>query len=97
MKLIVGMVKEKSCNLSEKWVDLSRGTSWASSEEHLPNTYKKVLSWPHFDDEPRVEEKDQVKDQKSCIFVVVACLKIPSNNYGHRPKRDNNILYMGVW
>ena len=35
------MVTEESCNLSEKWVDLPREkgsqTSWASSEEYLPN------------------------------------------------------------
>ena len=31
------------------------------------NTYRKDLSWPHFDDEPRVQEKQQVKDQQSCI------------------------------
>ena len=34
------MVTQKSCNLSEQRVDLPRdkgnGTSWASSEEHLP-------------------------------------------------------------
>ena len=44
------------------------------------NTYRKDLSWPHFDNEPRVQEKQQVKDQQSCIFVFVACLAIPSNN-----------------
>ena len=32
------------------------------------NTYRKDLSWPHFDNEPRVQEKQQVKDQQSCIF-----------------------------
>ena len=32
------------------------------------NTYRKDLSWPHFDDEPRVQEKQQVKDQQSFIF-----------------------------
>ena len=26
------------------------------------NTYRKGLSLPHFDDEPRVQEKQQVKD-----------------------------------
>ena len=35
------MVTEKSCNLSEQRVDIPRkkgcGTTWASSEEHLPN------------------------------------------------------------
>ena len=44
------------------------------------NTYRKDLSWLHFDDEPRVQEKQQVKDQQSCIFVFVACLTIPSRN-----------------
>ena len=33
-------------------------------------TCRKDLSWPHFDDEPRVREKQQVKDQQSCIFVL---------------------------
>ena len=44
------------------------------------NTYRKDSSWPHFDDEPSVQEKQQVKDHQSCIFIVVACLTIPSNN-----------------
>ena len=30
------------------------------------NTYRKDLSWSHFDDEPRVQEKQQVKDHQSC-------------------------------
>ena len=42
--------------------------------------YIKHLSWLHFDDEPRVQEKQQVKDAKSCILVFVACLTIPSSN-----------------
>ena len=44
------------------------------------NTYRKDLSWPHFGDEPRVQEKHQVKDCQSCIFVFVACLTVPSSN-----------------
>ena len=44
------------------------------------NTYRKDLSWPHFVNEPRVQDKLQVKDQHSCIFVFVACLIIPSSN-----------------
>ena len=42
----------------------------------LCNTYRRDLSLPHFDDEPRVQEKQQVKDQQSYIFVFVACLTI---------------------
>ena len=44
------------------------------------NTYRKDLRWPHFDDEQRVQEKHQLKDHQSCIFVFVACLTIPSRN-----------------
>ena len=61
------------------------------------NTYRKDLSWPHFDDEPRVQEKQQVKNQQSCISVFVACLTNPSSNWGHQPRSDNSIPYMGVW
>ena len=61
------------------------------------NTNRKDLTWPHFDDEQRVQEKQQVKDQQSCIFVFVACLTIPSSNQGHQPRCDNSIPYMGVY
>ena len=44
------------------------------------NTYRKDLSWPHFDDELSVQEKQQLKDQQFSIFVFVACLTIPSSN-----------------
>ena len=35
------------------------------------NTYRKDLSWSHFDDGPRVQEKQHVKDQQSCIFLFI--------------------------
>ena len=59
------------------------------------NTYRKDLSWPHFDDEPRFQEKQQVKDQQSCISVFVACLTITSSNKGTRC--DKSIPYVGGW
>ena len=37
------------------------------------NTYRKDLSWPYFDNEPRVQKTQQAKDQQSCIFAFVAC------------------------
>ena len=61
------------------------------------NTYRKDLGWPHFDDEPRVQEKQQVKDQQSYVSVFVACLTNPSSNWDHQPRRDNSIPYMDVW
>ena len=36
------------------------------------NTYRKYLIWPHFNIVPRVQEKQQVKDQQSHIFLQVA-------------------------
>ena len=44
------------------------------------NTYRKDLSWLHFDDEPRVQERQQVKDQRSCVSVFVAYPTIISSN-----------------
>ena len=61
------------------------------------NTYRKDLGWLHFDDEPRVQETQQVKDQQSYISVSVAYPAIPSSNYEHRPRHDNSIPYMAVW
>ena len=67
------------------------------SQFYQNNTYRKDLSWPHFDDEPRIQEKQQVKDQQSCLSVFAACLTILSSKWGHPPRRDNSIPFMGVW
>ena len=45
------------------------------------NTYRKDLSWLHFDDDPRAQERQQVKDQQFYIFVFAAYPVIPSSNY----------------
>ena len=44
------------------------------------NAYAKDLDWTHFDDEPRVQDGLQVKNQQSCIFVFVGYPTIPSSN-----------------
>ena len=44
------------------------------------NTYRKDLSWLYIDNEPRVQERQQVKDQQSSISVFVAYPRIPSSN-----------------
>ena len=36
------------------------------------NTYRRDLCWLHFNDQPRVQEMYQLKDQQSCILVFVA-------------------------
>ena len=38
------------------------------------NTYRKDLTWLHFDDELSLQERQRVKDQQSCISVFVAYL-----------------------
>ena len=34
------------------------------------SAYRKDLSWLHFDDQPRVQDKQQVKDQQACISIL---------------------------
>ena len=43
------------------------------------STYRKDFSWLHFDNETRVQEWQQVKDQQSYIFVFVAYQTVPSS------------------
>ena len=43
-------------------------------------TYKKDLSWLYFNDEPRVQGRQQVKDQQSSISIFVAYPCIPCMN-----------------
>ena len=50
------------------------------------NTYRKDLSWLHFDNEPRVQEMKQLKDQQSCISIFVAYPTISSSNLEHQPE-----------
>ena len=33
------------------------------------NAYRKDLSWLHFDNQPGVQERQQVKDQQSCVSI----------------------------
>ena len=44
------------------------------------NTYWKDLIWLHFNNEPRVQERQQVKDQQVYISIFVDYLTIPSSN-----------------
>ena len=69
-----------------KWNQLSQ--LWSTSTKVIP------IEKTYFNNEPRVQEKQQVK---SCIFVFVAGLTIPSSNRGHQPRRDNSMPYMAVW
>ena len=79
------MMNKKSYNLSEKEYTYLKKKEVELVKPVLKNiyhsnTYRKDLSWLNFNNEPRVQEKQQVKGQQSCIFVFVACLTIPRCN-----------------
>ena len=61
------------------------------------NTFRKYLSWLHFNDEPKIQETKQAKSQQSCISVFVAYPTIPSSNYEHQPRNDNSISCIAKW
>ena len=44
------------------------------------NAYRKDLSLLYFDDEPRVQDRQQMKHQQSYIFVFVAYVTFPSSS-----------------
>ena len=48
------------------------------------NTYRNDISWLHFNDERRVQERQQVKDQQSCISVFTPVLTGYSENFPFR-------------
>ena len=61
------------------------------------NTYKKYLAWRYFDEEPRVQEKQEVKDEQSHIHFSVVCPGYSYSSYEHEPRHDNSIPCMVVW
>ena len=54
------------------------------------NTYRRDLSWPHFDDDIRVQEIER----PTVLHTRVAT---PSSNLEHQPRFESSIPYMGVW
>ena len=75
------------------WIGIHPMQGWTATTSHGV-TRKEAQN---FDDEPRVQENQQVKDQQSCTSVFVSSVTNPSGNWGHQPRRYNSIPYMGVW
>ena len=61
------------------------------------NIYRKDLCQLHFNDEPVVQERQQLKDRQSWISHFVAYLTILSSNQGHQPRHDSSILCTALW
>ena len=55
------------------------------------------MSWLYFNDEPRVQERQRVKEQQSCISIFKAYPTIPSDKQEYQPRYDNSIQYMAAW
>ena len=79
-------------------LDLNPGQSKAFYKQRIPAvrgkkllTCRKDLSQPDFDNEPRVQERQQVKDRQSCMSVLVAYLTITSTKQEHSP--DLTIIF----
>ena len=66
---------KKQASLGNKEMELGQPVQM---KIHQCTTYRKVLSWLHFNNEPRVQNKQQMKDQQSYVSVFVAYLTIPS-------------------
>ena len=60
------------------------------------NTYRKDLGWSHFNNKPRVQKKQHVKEQQYCIFVFVAFQQFQEATRGAGPN-VTTIPYMGIW
>ena len=58
------------------------------------NTYRKDLSWPHFDDEPRVQEKLQKYCKDLLFWVLWACLIMATKNDGICFKETLILIFM---
>ena len=79
------MMTEKSCNLSEQHIVPLENKEVEPVEPvqmniYQSNNYRKDLSWLHFSNQPRIQERQQVKEQQPYIFVFVAYLTFPSSS-----------------
>ena len=89
------MVTEKLCNLNEQTSIENKEVEPVQSVHmniYQSNNYRKDLSWLHFDDEPRVQERQQVKNQQFCISVFVAYPTIPNSSLVCFRKKEVHVL-----
>ena len=61
------------------------------------NTYRKDLTWLHLDNDPRVQEGQQVKEQQPCISFFVAYLTFSRSSQDYQSRYDNSIPYKTIW
>ena len=59
--------------------------------------YRKHLIWIHFDSEPSVQVRHQVRGGQPYISVSVIYLKYPRSSQEHQPRHGNNVLHKVLW
>ena len=82
-----------------KRVDLTHKIRKWKQLSQFRRTCSKVIQIKkdNFDDEQRVQERQQNEGPRAYISVFVAYLAIPSSSYEHQPRNDNNIPCKAVW
>ena len=58
---------------------------------------EKYFSWLPFGNDPRVQEKEQLKEHESYISVSVVYLKFPSTSWEYQSRHEKSILRKTVW
>ena len=62
------------------------------------NTCRKHLSWLHFNNEPRVQERQQAREGPTVLNIWFCSLSRNSKyNYEHQPRYDHSTPCMAVW
>ena len=69
-----------------QYIKITSRPPYLSPYLYQSNTYRKDLSWLHFNDESRSQERQQEKEQQSCLSDFVAYLTIPSSNQKHKSR-----------
>ena len=65
-------------------------------KQYQINTYRKDLNWLHFDNEPRFQDQQQVKNQQSYVSNFVAYLKYPSSSQNNQLRCNNSTICKSV-
>ena len=92
----------KSINSRLKTIQIE-GQRKAFCRQRIPKSscatipYRKDLNCLHFDDKPRVQQRQLALDHQSYIPILVAYLTYPSRIQEYQPKYHNNIPCKGIW
>ena len=80
----------------QEWLQKSH-TTYQNKIYESYSTYRRGLSWPHFSYEPRIQQRQQRKNQQSYISVFVVFVAILSNSQQYPSRHDDSIPCKAVW